>query len=98
LDLPHEEWKDDSSFVQLGHIVSAFRVVNDAAERTVKLGTEYTGVITKDEDQRQDIIQGVELTRRAFPSATRKCVLGEGKNLSSSVDDLMGKTKGYDAR
>jgi hypothetical protein len=56
------EWKDDSSYIKLGKIVLGLSLTNDAPERTVKLGTDYTGVITKDNDRRQDVIQGVELT------------------------------------
>jgi hypothetical protein len=96
------EWKDDSSYIELSKIVSGLSVTNDAAERTVKLGTDYTGVITKDDDRHQDIIQGVELTRRAFPKATRICVMNfmmkEGKQLGDSTDLLMASTEGYDAR
>ena len=80
------------------HDVTIGSQQNDAAERTVKLGTDYTGVITKDDDRRQDIIQGVELTRRAFPKATWKCVMKEGKQLGDSTDLLMASTEGYDAR
>jgi phosphoribosylanthranilate isomerase len=70
--------------------------VNDAAERCVKLGTDYTGVITKSEETRQDIIQGVELTRRAFPKATKKCFL-EGGKATDSIEELMEATD-FDAR
>jgi hypothetical protein len=39
------EWKDDSSYIELGNIVSGLTVTNDAAERIVKLGTNYAGII-----------------------------------------------------
>ncbi|QQP49315.1 Uncharacterized protein FKW44_009941, partial [Caligus rogercresseyi] len=40
--------------------------VNDVAERAVKLGSDFTKVLTKSEKQRQNILQDVELSRRAF--------------------------------
>jgi hypothetical protein len=98
LSLPPSEWSNDASFVKLGRLVSALRPVNDAAERLVKFGSDFTGVITKDEDVRQDILQEVELTRRAFPKATRKCVAQNGKKMSDDVLDLMASTTNYDAR
>ena len=93
--MPIEEWCRDASFNQLKDIVAALRVINDAAERSVKLGTEFSQVLTKDEGRRQDIMQSVELARRAFPFATKKCFLEVAS--ASSVQELMGKID-YDAR
>jgi hypothetical protein len=39
------EWKDNSSYIELGNIMSELTVTNDAAERIVKLGTNYAGII-----------------------------------------------------
>jgi hypothetical protein len=63
----------------------------------VKFGSDFTEVITKSEDTRQDILQEVELSRRAFPKATKKCFDEEGKKASDSVEDLM-EASNYDAR
>ena len=57
---------------------------------------DFTGVLTKSKETRQDILQTVELARRAFPRATRKCFLGE-VSAASSVEELMGAAQ-YDAR
>ena len=75
--------------------VSALHVINDAAERAVKLGTDFTGVLTKNEKTRQNILQTVELARRAFPTTTRKSFLGNA-SAASSLKDLV-KGAAYDA-
>jgi hypothetical protein len=41
-------------------------------------------------------IQGVELMRRAFPKATRKFMMKEGKQLGDLTDLLMASTEGYE--
>ena len=91
-----ESWNADASYQHLEGIVSSFHVINDAAERAVKFGTDYNAILTKNEGVRQDLLQTVELSRRVFPKATRKCFLGEVSAASSTVE-MMSKTK-YDAR
>ena len=95
LELPVEQWETDSSYVEMKKIVASLRVVNDVAERAVKFGSDYTHVLTKSEHIRQNILQGVELARRAFPHATRKCY--KQVNASSAVPEVMKAAK-YDAR
>ena len=82
-------------FIELKDIVTSLQVVNDAGERAVKFGTDYTKILTKNEHTRQNILQNVELSRRAFPHATRKCFMKV--QASSSVLELM-EASGYDAR
>ena len=72
-----------------------FCAANDAAEHSVKFGSDFTQTMTKSEEARQNILQTVELARRAFPRATRKCMLQV--NAASSTLDLM-KAARYDAR
>ena len=95
LQLPVNEWPNDDSYIKLREIVTSLRVVNDAAERSVKFGTDFTRVMTKSEDSRQNILQTVELARRAFPRATRKALLATPA--TSSTLELM-KAANYDAR
>ncbi|QQP55475.1 Hypothetical protein FKW44_008677, partial [Caligus rogercresseyi] len=63
--------------------------------RAVKFRSDFTKVLTKSEKQCQNILQAAELSRRAFPHATRKC-FNRG-NATSSVIELM-VSSGYDAR
>ena len=48
---------DNHSFIQLKPIVTSLKVINDAAERTVKFGSDFVEIITKNKKQRQDILQ-----------------------------------------
>lgn len=95
LKLTPDKWAEDSTYVKLKGIVDALRVINDAGERAVKLGSDFTGIMTKSEEGRQNILQSVELARRAFPQATRKCFLAI--NAGNSVEELM-ELSNYDAR
>ena len=65
-------WKEDSSFQQINQMVSGLKVVNDAAERSVKFGSDYNEILTTNEQQRQSILQVVEKTRRTFPNTSKK--------------------------
>ena len=90
-----EEWAANSSYSKIGEIVSSFHVINDAAERTVKFGTDFTQVRTKSEDGRQNVIQTAELGRRVFSAATKKCFNRVPGKLT--VPQLLSEIK-YDAR
>lgn len=47
-------------------------VVNDAAERAVKLFEEYNTLLTNDEEEKQLLLQIVEANRKAVPTQTIK--------------------------
>ena len=48
------------------------RVGNDQAEREVALIEEFSGHLTKDEEQLQFLLQVVQEHRRAYPNAPKK--------------------------
>ncbi|QQP51654.1 Uncharacterized protein FKW44_013079 [Caligus rogercresseyi] len=73
LELPVTQWASDSTFIELSGIVTSLQVVNDAAERAVKFGSDFTKVLTKSEKQ--------------LSSHTRKCF--NRVNTTSSVIELM---------
>ena len=64
-------WGDDHSFVQLKPIVTSLKVINAAAERTVKLGSDFKRLSLKIIMQRPGILQQVERNRRMYPEATK---------------------------
>ena len=72
LEKPVEEWNSDTSFNEIGNIVKGLKVVNDAGERAVRLGADFSEKLVKDESQRQALLQSVELHRRAFSEPTKK--------------------------
>ena len=66
------EWSQDASYIALGKILSGMTSVNDGSERGVKLTTDYCNALTKENKQRQNVMQVVEKHRTEFPVATRK--------------------------
>ncbi|XP_025411715.1 uncharacterized protein LOC112684409 [Sipha flava] len=49
-------WKALDEYIQAKEILSALKVVNDTAERGIKLMEEYNEKFTKNEDQKQFIL------------------------------------------
>jgi len=80
LSKPTNTWISDHSSNKLKTLTNSFKVTNDTAIRTVILGSDFTEAITKNEEQRQVILQEVEQTRRMYSKAT-KLFFSEDKNL-----------------
>jgi hypothetical protein len=74
LSKPSSEWMYDEEFVRGKEIVSKLKVVNDAAERGVRLISEYLGM-TKDEDQQQFILHIVKDYKQQFPDAKKSTLM-----------------------
>lgn len=67
-------WADDEEFLQGLRIVNKLAVVNDSAERAVKLMEDYNKVLTRDEQQKQFLLQVVSDYRKKFPSHTKQAL------------------------
>ena len=63
LDQPVTNWRDYEGYIEAEKFVNSLLVVNDAAERVIKLISEYINKLTKDPDERQDLIQVVQYHR-----------------------------------
>jgi len=61
-------WDENEDFQKGLEIVNTFRVTNDTTERGEKLMEEYNKVLTKNEDQKQYVLQVVEDYRRKYPT------------------------------
>jgi len=68
-------WDENVDFQKGLKIVNTFRVTNDMAERGVKLMEEYNKVLTKNEEQKQYVLQVVEDYRRKYPNSLKTTVL-----------------------
>jgi len=55
--------------------VYSLRVVKDAAERGVKLVTDYSQILTKDEQQLKLLLQVVEEHRNEFPDMKKSAIV-----------------------
>lgn len=53
-----------------------FRVVNDTAERAVKLMEDFNKIGSKNEDQKQYILQVVSQYQRRFPNCKKVTLMG----------------------
>ena len=67
---PAAEWEMDDNFRSFRKLVNGFTPLNDAAERAVKFGSDFEGVITHDRKRRANVLQLVEETHRECPKAT----------------------------
>lgn len=52
--------------------MSTLSVVNDTAERGVKLMQDFHGLITAEEEQKQFLLRCVQEHRRIFPDCNKK--------------------------
>ena len=67
LTQPVTEWQESEDYRKARHFVMTVKVVNDAAERGIKLASDYAQSLTKDSEIRQKIFQTVESHRREKP-------------------------------
>ena len=72
---PPSTWASYETYQVLKHFVRNLRVTNDCAERGVALISDYIQIVTKNQDQRQHLLQGVESHRKIFPNATKSTLL-----------------------
>ena len=68
-------WSQDSVFEATRQTVSRLSVVNDRAERGVALIQEYNQILTKDEGQKQALLQVVFVHIKQFPDANKSKVI-----------------------
>lgn len=66
-----EEWYNNVNYQKGISVLSQVKFVNDAAERGVKLITDFNDKITKDEEQKQFLMQTVYDYRHKYPDAKR---------------------------
>ena len=67
LEQPVGSWEDNEDYNTDREFVHTVKTTNDLAERAIKTDTNYSKILTKDEDTRKRIIQGVEDCRRTYP-------------------------------
>ena len=72
-----EFWGEDDDFQTALTIVHELKVVNDHAEQGVVLIKEYCGLLTKEENQPQYLLQVVQQHRKMFPSSSKKTFTGQ---------------------
>ena len=67
LHAPADQWAENEEYKSMKEIVENLQVVNEAAERGVKLCHDFLGV-TQSEKRFQDVLQVVESSRKHVPN------------------------------
>jgi len=72
-----DKWNEDEDYVRSKNFLQNLTVVNDLSERGVALIEQYNSILTKDEDQKQFLLQVVEDHRHRFPDSSKKTLAAE---------------------
>lgn len=64
-------WKHLDEYQKAKETIDSFKVVNDTAERALKIMTDYNNTLTHNEDGKQSAIQVVEDNRQRIPNLTK---------------------------
>ncbi|KAJ8684983.1 hypothetical protein QAD02_020776 [Eretmocerus hayati] len=78
LQLGVESWDTNPDFLDGLEVVRKLRVVNDTAERAVKLTEEYINR-TEDEELKQALLLTIPQYKRAYPDANKSTVVKKNK-------------------
>ena len=64
-------WELDSDYCEAVKFVNSAKVVNDCCERAIKLGSDYSQILTKENTMRNNILQAVEAERKKYPGSLK---------------------------
>ena len=64
-------WSEDKEYREMEDFVRQVKVTNDVAERGCGIITEYSQILTKDDNRRGKLLQGVEISRKINPDFTQ---------------------------
>jgi hypothetical protein len=81
LDLDPSKWINDESYKMCQDIIKTVKVVNDLAERGVALIQEFNSSITRNEEQKQFLLQIVEDHRRQFSAPTKAAAVKRARQM-----------------
>ena len=66
-----DSWGDNPTFLEARRRISRLKVVNDTAERAVKLMQDFNGLITAEEEQKQFLLRCVQEHRNLYPDCKK---------------------------
>lgn len=75
LDVSPDSWQIHPSYIKCIKVFKDLKVCNDTAERAVALVEDYNLLLTKDEDQRQFLLQAVKFHHKMYPGCRKKDLL-----------------------
>lgn len=67
-----QSWEENCEFNEMKTFVKNLKIVNDAAERGIKLIQDFSQSITEDENERQALLQSVEQSRKKTPTFQKR--------------------------
>jgi len=65
------QWNASKSYQEIKSFVNLVKVINDAAERGIKLNSDCTALLTDDPVQRANLLQPVEDHKHKFPDFSK---------------------------
>lgn len=77
LHSPASQWEDNPQYQAAKAVARKLAVTNDHAERGVALVQDFSGRLTKNEEQLQFILQVVADHRKKFPQALKQTMIGQ---------------------
>lgn len=80
LKIHPDRWTHHMGYQKSRNLIQQLHVVNDCAERAIKLVQEYNGSLTKDEKDLSALLQVVEQNIGIFPKNCRKTSAFTGKD------------------
>ena len=75
MDKDPGSWEHENSFKEAMNAASGLVMVNDRAERGVALTQDYNKLLTKDEEQKQALLQIVAAHRKMYPNTKKATVV-----------------------
>lgn len=75
LSIDPSEWNDNEDYKKGLNILKEVHVVNDIAERAVKLFSQYNSILSNKEEQKQHIIKTVQHYRANYPFTKKSQLL-----------------------
>ena len=89
-----KDWNKDASYIKVKSFLTKLQVVNDLAERGAALIEQYNRILTKDEEQKQLLLQVVEAHCRHFPDCSKNSLeAGLGHASEEEAHPLFGQDK-----
>ena len=67
LKVAPDQWENFEDFRKARDFAMMVKVTNDLAERGIKMISDFANFLTKNDETMVELLQGVELNRKAFP-------------------------------
>jgi len=75
-----KSWESNTDFVNAKNIINSLTIINDTAERAVKLMDDFNASLTLDEEQKQYALLCVQEHRKTYPNC-KKSTLQQQHNI-----------------